>query len=77
MPRELAALPGAQVGENRPAGFLELLLDLGNFLFERNSRMLFEFIQFPLQVDYWFLELEIMFHCASNSLSTLPHFPPP
>ena len=75
MARQLDALPGGEVGENLPAGFLQLFFDELDFLLEADAqRMLFrmfaEFVQLALQFDDRLLEIELMFH-ASGSLNVL------
>src|SRR4051812_43079360 len=62
MPRQLHTLPRGQVTENRFSSLFELLLDLRNFRLKRDAWVLLELVEFPLQLNYGLLEIEIMFH---------------
>ena len=69
MPRQLHALPGVEVGENLPAGFLQLFFDELDFLLEADAQRMFfrvfaEFVELGLQFDDRFLEIELMFHAS-------------
>ena len=71
MAGQLDALPGVEVGENLPPGFLQLLFDELDFLLEADAqRMLFrvfaEFVQLALQFDDRLLEIELMFHASGK-----------
>ena len=67
MTSQLHSLPGAQVGKNLPAGFLQLFFDKLDFLLKADAeRVLFgmgpQFIKFVLQFDDRFFEIELMSH---------------
>ena len=67
MARELDALPGGEVQENLPAGFLQFFFDELDFLLEADAQRMFlrmraEFIQLVLQFDDRLFEIELMFH---------------
>ena len=71
MPRQLDALPGGEVRENLPPGFLQLLFDELDFLLEADAeRMLFrvfpQFVQLALQFDNRLFEIELMFHASGK-----------
>ena len=69
MARKLDALPGVEVRENVPPGFLQFFFDELDFLLEADAermffRMLAEFVQLVLQFDDRLLEIELMFHAS-------------
>ena len=71
MPGQLDALPGVEVRENLPPGFLQFFLDELDFLLEADAqRMLFrvlaEVLQLVLQFDDRLLEIELMFHASAS-----------
>ena len=77
MARELNALPGGEVKENLPPGFLQLSFNDPEFLLETDpQRMLFgmlaEFIQLVLQFDDRLLKIELMFHSLEILMFLLP-----
>jgi hypothetical protein len=69
MPRELHALPGGEVQENLPPGFLQFFFDELDFLLEADAermffRVLAQFVQLGLQFDDGLLEIKLMFHAS-------------